>query len=430
MTDFDYDLMPSNAKRTFMKVRPPRSQNTQEANEARLAVVRYFPDRPGYGLHNAVARIWFDPPAICSPAHVRLFLQHQNIAIPGGLVEVYLDKFQSFMLIEGCEASGIEWNFSRTSHEDPGILSIRLSNLREKRQEEQYVKPRVMKQAAKGNTESSETASSALSQCHSNSMSPALFSLSMMNGLETTALMGTIFPGLVEPSFRLAWGPYMVFVGGLLQITVGTLQVFRNNLFGAVAFLGFGSFWLSRGVQVILETHFSPEGTMAAYLLDGPVDNVGDFVQTLFMLAFVCGLWLQSFLISKLTTALITLSCTKLTIQAFRLLRDDHGGTLAYMQLILGWGASAFAFWMFLVEFTNSVYGGDVFQTWKWSEEHSPAELFGFSGLTNTLQPNAAKLHQARTREDHRRIHESMPQRAKYGGCSIHKTRSVTSSDC
>jgi succinate-acetate transporter protein len=408
--------------KTYMKVRPPRSQNTQEGNATRLAVVRYFPDRPGYGLDNAVARIWFHPPAICSPAEVSLFLQHQDIAVPGRLIEVYLDKFQSFMRIEACEANGIEWDFSRTSFEDPGILNIRLSGHSDQRQGEEYSKPRMMKAPAGKKHDSFESMSSVLNQSHSNSMSPALFSLSMMIGLETTALMNTMFPGVVESSFRLAWGPYMVFVGGLLQVTVGTLQVFRNNLFGAVAFLGFGTFWFSKGVQVILETHFSSEGTMADDLLDGSVDNVGECVQTLFILAFVCGLWLQSFLLSKLTTVLISLSCTKLVIQAFRLLRDDNDGPLAYMQLIVGWATSAFAFWVFIVEFTNSVYGGDVFPTWKWSEEHSPAELFGVSGLANTLQPNSAKLHQARSREDHRRIHTSMPQRAKYGGCSIHDT--------
>lgn len=430
MTGFDDHQVASNEKKTYMKVRLPRSQNAQEGNQGRLVTVRYFPDRPGYGLHNAVARIWFNPPAICSPVHVRLFLQHQDIVVPGRLVEVYLDKLQSFMRLEGCEANCIEWDFSRTSHEEPGILNIRLSGLQsEQRQEEQYQRPRVMKAATNRSKEPCEPAGSVLNQSHSNSMSPAIFSLSMMIGLETTELMGVMYPDLVVSSFRLAWGPYMVFVGGLLQVTVGTLQVFRNNIFGAVAFLGFGTFWSSRGVQVILETNFSSEGTLAESLLDGPVDNVGNFVQTLFMLAFVCGLWLQSFLLSKLTTALISLSCTKLVIQAFRLLQDDRDGVLAYMQLTFGWATSAFAFYVFLVEFTNSVYGGDVFPTWKWSEEHSPAELFGVSGLSNTLQPNAAKIHQARSRDDQRRIHASMPQRAKYGGCSNHDTTD-TGSDC
>ena len=64
MTDFERQHMASNDKKTYMKVRPPRSQNAQEGNNARLAVVRYFPDRPGFGLHNAVARLWFNPPAI------------------------------------------------------------------------------------------------------------------------------------------------------------------------------------------------------------------------------------------------------------------------------------------------------------------------------------------------------------------------------
>lgn len=435
MTDFSNQYMVfKEEKKTHTKVRPPSLKYIQEGNEPRLAVVRYFLDRPGYSLHNSVARIWFDPPEICSPAHVSLFLKQQDIALPGLLVEVYLDKFQSFMLIEGCEASGIEWDFSETSLQEPGVLNIRLTDLQSSHWQEDLsssFKPSMMATATGSSTTSlsskaciepmsvAPTSQERKGPDHANSVPLGLFSFSLMVGLETTALMGAMYPGSIEPSFRLAWGPYMFFVGGLLQVIVGTLQVLRNNLYGAVAFLGFGTFWFSNGLQVILETHFSAEGTMAESLLDGPVDNVGAFIRVLYVFFFTYALWKQTFVMSKLSTTLISLLCAKLIVQAFRLLREDSDGTLAYLQLIVGWATSAFAFWMFLVEFTNGVYKKQVYPTFKWSEEHSPEEVFGASGNVGTLHSKAARLRQAKFFNYHRKVHTSLPQCEKFGGCEM-----------
>lgn len=434
MADFGNQYMVfKEDKKTHTKVRPPSYKNIQEGKEPRLAVIRYFLDRPGYGLHNSVARIWFDPPEICSPAHVSLFLKQQDISLPGLLVEVYLDKFQSFMLIEGCEASGIEWDFSDSSPQEPGILNIRLTDLQSAHWQEDLsssFKPSMMASVS-GNTATSSHSSKSLGDStptvahsperkngpdHANSVPLGLFSFSLMVGLETTALMGSMFPGSIEPSFRLAWGPYMFFVGGLLQVIVGTLQVFRNNLYGAVAFLGFGTFWFSNGAQSILETYFASEGTMAESLLDGPVDSVGSFIRVFYVFLFTCALWKQTFVMSKLSTTLISLLCAKLIVHAFRVLREDQDGTLAYMQLIIGWLTSVFAFWMFLVEFTNGVYKKQVYPTYKWSEEHSPEEVFGASGNVGTLQSKAARLRQAKFFNYHRKVHTSLPQGEKFGG--------------
>ncbi|GAX16513.1 uncharacterized protein FisN_7Lh234 [Fistulifera solaris] len=440
MTDFGNQYMVfREEKKTHTKVRPPSFKSIQEGNEPRLAVIRYFLDRPGYGLHNSVARIWFDPPEICSPAHVSLFLKQQDIALPGLLVEVYLDKFQSFMLIEGCEASGIEWDFSDSSPQNPGILNIRLTDLQSPHWQEDLslsFKPSMIASTA-GSTATSQSSKAlgdsmpTTSHCHekkggpehANSVPLGLFSFSLMVGLETTALMGTLFPGSVEPSFRLAWGPYMFFVGGLLQVIVGTLQVFRNNLYGAVAFLGFGTFWFSNGAESILETYFASEGSMAESLLEGPVDSIGSFIRVLFVFLFTCALWKQTFVMSKLSTTLISLLCAKLIVHAFRLLRDDQDGALAYMQLIIGWLTSAFAFWMFLVEFTNGVYKNQVYPTYKWSEEHSPEEVFGASGNVGTLQSKAARLRQAKFLNYHRKVHTSLPRGQKFGGCDVSENK-------
>ena len=40
---------------------------------------------------------------------------------------------------------------------------------------------------------------------------------------------------------------------------VGILEVFRNNVYGATAFMAFGSFWLANGIQMLIRTYFPEE---------------------------------------------------------------------------------------------------------------------------------------------------------------------------
>jgi hypothetical protein len=42
------------------------------------------------------------------------------------------------------------------------------------------------------------------------------------------------------------------------------------------------------------------------------------------------------------------------------------------------------------------VYHKEVFPVFRWSEEHSPAEVFGAAGRSGTLYSKAARLRQAR----------------------------------
>jgi len=102
----------------------------------RLIVVRYYLDRPGYGLHNSAARLWFNAPSRCTPLDIQTFLEQQRISLPGLLVEVYLDKYESFMLLEACESSCVEWDFQHVTYHDPGILNIRLTDVKAAEQEE------------------------------------------------------------------------------------------------------------------------------------------------------------------------------------------------------------------------------------------------------------------------------------------------------
>jgi hypothetical protein len=94
----------------------------QTSKSIRVVAVRYFLDRPGYGLHTSAMRLWWHPPAICDARAIRDFLQVQGIALPGLLVELYLDQFRSFMSLEACQENFIEWDFTTTSAAQPGHL--------------------------------------------------------------------------------------------------------------------------------------------------------------------------------------------------------------------------------------------------------------------------------------------------------------------
>ena len=99
------------------------------APKIRMAVVRYFLDRPGYDLRHSAARLWFHPPAVCTPQDIREFLNQQQISMKGLLVEIFLDKFDSFMMLDAIEAAFLEWDFSDTSPAQPATLKVRLTDL-------------------------------------------------------------------------------------------------------------------------------------------------------------------------------------------------------------------------------------------------------------------------------------------------------------
>jgi hypothetical protein len=365
----------------------------------RMVVVRYYLDRPGYGLHNSTARIWFHPPAACKPAHVRDFLLQQGIlALQGLLVEIYLDKFESFMMLEACEASFVEWNFSNTTPRKPGVLNIRLTDLVQAEQEEHFVDSSHGSSNINGKKSpvhphlqpQRSPAVAPAASAQANTTPIGLFSFSMMVGLETIALMSRLLPNSTDPRFVLTWGPYMYFVGGLLQVITGIFQVLRGNIYGATAFLGFGCFWFSNGVIQILENHFSDPGSRADVLLESD-DPVGFFLRNMYIFGFCCVLLKQTFVMNRLSSALITLLCVKVGAGAF----TGWSREMQWVQLVFGWLTSAFAFYVFTVELTNQMYHREVFKVYKWCDKSSPEEVFGAMGRTGTLHSRAARLRQA-----------------------------------
>ncbi|KAL7567959.1 hypothetical protein ACA910_019669 [Epithemia clementina (nom. ined.)] len=373
-------------KSNFAAASETSGSNSSSKEIIRMAVIRYFLDRPGYDLRHSAARIWFHPPAICTPNDVRQFLDQQKIAMNGLLVEIFLDKFKSFMMLDAIEAGFIEWDFSDSSPSDPAILNVRLTDIENDQQYDNTNLQSMVQGSSTRGAAAKETSGSMIA----NTGPIGLFAFSIVTGLETAALANKLIPGSVQDSYILVWGPYGFFVGGLLQLLVGIFEVFRNNIYGAVAFQTFGCIWLSNGLSSILQTHFSAEDTPAYELLGGS-DPWFHFVRVMFIFAFCCVLEIQTWTMNKLSSILVGILCVKLFFHAI----TPWSLAAEWIDFIVGWILACFAFYVFLVEFTNQVYQRTVLQMYKWSEEHSPEELFGAAGRIGTLNSKAARLRQA-----------------------------------
>jgi succinate-acetate transporter protein len=341
-----------------------------------MVVVRYYLDRPGYNLDNSSSRLWKNPPATCSPADIAAFLREQGIRDDSDkklLVELYLDKFCSYMLLEVCAEDGVQFNFTGTTIQQPGILNIRLTD--------------VAATEAETNSHASAAVPAAPQPQFCNTSPVGLFAFSMTVALETAELFGRLVPGTVDESFNLVWGPYAFFVSGLLQLIVGMWEVTRNNIYGATAFMAFGSFWLANGLKLILLNYFPDE--IPSELL-GASDPTGNCIRNLWMMAFVCVLFKATLVMSKLTSALIALAASMIAAAAF------SGWSLAmeWIQLIMGCIVACAAFYVFTAEFTNEVYHRQVFNLYPWLPE-SPEEIFGAPGRRNKFQTKALELRTA-----------------------------------
>jgi hypothetical protein len=171
----------------YAKFESRESANGVKDNQ-RLVVVKYFLDRPGYGIKNSSARLWKDAPFKCTAAHIRAFLLEQGIWEGDHiLVEVYLDTYETYMVVEAMDQGGVVFDYSNTSFSKPGVLNIRLTDLH----------------SGEGAAQRDQQVAVATSLC---TLSPVgLFAFSMTVIFETADLYGQLLPGSVAPSFILYW---------------------------------------------------------------------------------------------------------------------------------------------------------------------------------------------------------------------------------
>ena len=349
----------------------------QDANDpvTRKVLVKYYLDRPGYDLTHSSARIWNDPPETCNAPDIAEFLDQQGINSIGDetmLVEVFLDRYKAYMLLESCDANKVMFDFSNTTSTDPGVITIRLTDLVSG---EAKIEP--------------PTRTVGATFCTTSPV--GLFAFSMTVILDVADLFGKLVPGTVDPSFILIWGPYAFFVSGLLQFVVGMFAVARNDVYGATAFMAFGSFWLANSTKLILIAYF-PEQIPTEFLAGS--DPVGGFIRNFYIFGFVCVLFKQTLNINKLSSILIA----GLMVQMIA--TSVAGWSLAcqWIQLFASTFVSLWAFFAFAIEFTNEVYHKEVFNVWPWHEptaDQAFGPVFSAPGRSNTLYSHAARLRLA-----------------------------------
>jgi succinate-acetate transporter protein len=347
--------------------------------QPRLVVVRYYLDRPGYDLHNSSSRVWKDPPAIVKAPDISAFLEEQEIIPPTStitttttLVEAFLDTFGSFMVLEICAENGIEFDFTETTPQRPGILSIRLTDLRDQ-------------DGGGGGLQKQFSQAQIPQRCNTSPV--GLFAFSMTVCFDALAVLDDLSDSAVEDSWVLIFGPYALFVSGLLQFVVGLNEIARNNVFGATAFLGFGCFWLANGTILILRFYF-PE--QISEDLTG-TSVVGNFVRELMIMIFSCTLWYQSLTMNKLLTGLLS------TLIVYLLFAALTGWVVAakWIKMILGFVLTVEGLYMFFAELTNEVYQHEKINMHLWNKKGSSSELVGAAGRINKLQSRAIELRRA-----------------------------------
>lgn len=363
-------MEPNSNSFSFKTAVNPTQSIYGNSKEIRLVVVRYFLDRNGRDVKNSAARLWFHVPKKCKPDQIRVFLAEQGITIDGLIVEIFLEKFGSFMLLEACEAAEIEWNFEMTNCADPGFILIRLTDTSEDEDDQNHPTNMISHNA--------------------NTTPIGLLAFSMTLGLESAVQFGRLVPGSVGSEFLLMWYPYAFFVGGLLQLIVGVFATLRNNIYGSVAFLTYGCVWLANGSIGILAANFSGEDSLAIEYM-GLYDKWGRFGITLYLFAFACSLLVQTFALDKLSTLVIVLLVAKYFFQLFAPWYE----TMEWIQVILQCIGAVVSFAAFFIEFTNQVYHGLVINTYKWSEDDSPNEIFAAPGAKHTLLSTSRQLRQA-----------------------------------
>jgi uncharacterized protein len=341
----------------------------------RVVLVRYFLDRPGYDLSNSSSRLWVNPPALTTPKDISKFLHEQGIKLSNDtklLVELYLDHYQAFMLLEACAEHSIHFDFSAVTAAQPGVLNIRLTDLNEI-----MAPPKTSSQAA------------AVPRCNTSPV--GLFAFSMTVGLDALNVLRKLLddPSAIDASYLLVYSPYAFWVCGLLQFVVGLNEISRNNIYGATAFLAFGCFWLANGTVLILNTYF-PEEIPEAIASSSSDNGPDTFLREIMIMLFACALFKQTLIMNKITTALIA----TLIVYLFFASLVGWSEVFSWLKMIFGFILCAFGLFLFYAELTNEVYQRTVINLYPWTP-HSTKEVFGAAGRANGLRAMAIDLRTA-----------------------------------
>ena len=362
------------------------SLNSNNSDD-RIVLVRYYLDRPGYDLSNSSSRLWINPPCpSTTPNDILQFLHDEGIKSNDEndpshnlLVELFLDTYQTFMLLEACNDYNIHFDFSHATSDEPGILNIRLTDLNDA----------SSSPSQNQNMNGGSNTINIPPRCNTSPV--GLFAFAMTVGLDALNVLRELTEdesSALNPSFLLIFGPYAFFVSGLIQFMVGLNEISRNNIYGATAFLGFGSFWLANGTTLILTTYFPDQ--IPVEIQSSPATATANFVRECYIMLFACALFKQTLAMNKLTTGLLG------TLIIYLLAASLSGWNDAFLwiKMVLGFVLSVYGLFLFYAELTNEVYHRTVIDLYPWNA-NSSEEAFGAAGRANGLQSMAIDLRTA-----------------------------------
>jgi hypothetical protein len=72
--------------------------------------------------------IWNNPPAICTPANIRQFLEQEGIFQKELICELFLDSFSCYKELGLCEEQGVLLDFTKVTPHQPGLLTVRFTD--------------------------------------------------------------------------------------------------------------------------------------------------------------------------------------------------------------------------------------------------------------------------------------------------------------
>lgn len=170
----------------------------------------------------------------------------------------------------------------------------------------------------------------------------------------TTFTLSVFNSGFLPVTLEPIVLPLALYYGGAAQIIAGVMEFFKNNTFGALAFVSYGAFWMS--FSYILG---HPELLAKASPADAP-HAIG-----LFLLGWTIFTAYMTFAVTKVNGALLATFCMLLiaficlTLGKFTgaSIWTTLGGYTGIITALLAWYASA-------AGVTNSTFGRVVFPVW------------------------------------------------------------------
>jgi len=129
----------------------------------------------------------------------------------------------------------------------------------------------------------------------------------------TTLVLSFFNAGLFDAHYKAVVLPMAMIYGGAVQLIAGVLEMFRKNIFGAVAFLSYGAFWIA--FHGVATTKVDDAGLPAKYV-------------ALFLLAFTIFTICMTLITFKTNVGLATVF-TLLSITFVLLTIGDFSGVAA-----------------------------------------------------------------------------------------------------